>query len=452
MSSQLQAPVRYNRIVVAGALATATASLVLYWKLQPGIASAVVAGLGFLIIAVVRPALALGLLCAAMPVEGIAAGSLQVSEVRLAGIAAFAIWLAHLLLYGRRIRINRTFLLGAALVLWAGISIMWGSWLDTIGASYFTLVQVLLLFLLTLNVIETETDFRIVLAGLLLGALVSSPLSMMVFTDNVVERARAFEAQNPNSYGMMIGFSIISGLYLMRTAGSRLPRVFFLCSSLLLAVPLILAQSRTAWIATLAAIGVMIWYTRHRVRNYLVIVAVMAGLIAVLFAANLVNLTLVDRTSQLITMHNMGSSRFDVWVVAASMIADQPIIGVGYAQFPSRYNQYRAATPAIRRDMVAMRDPHNTYIGVLGELGVVGLVILLLMFWSACREEDLPDRRRAWFSDVVVMFLMMFSIGGTLTHAKLFWVGLALAAKARHLAAEKLNGEAEMERLSGEAE
>ncbi len=443
MSFQVQSPARYNRAVIAGALATATASLVLYWKLQPGIASAVVVGLGFLIVAVARPALALGLLCAVMPVEGIASGSLQVSEMRLLGIATFAIWLVHLLLYGRRIRINRTFLLGAALVLWAGISIMWGSWLDTIGASYFTLVQMLLLFLLTVNVIETETDFRIVLAGLLLGALASSPLSMTVFIDNVVERARAFEAQNPNGYAMAVGFAIISGLYLMRTAGSRLPRMFFLLSSLLLAMPLILAQSRTAWIATFAAIGVMIWYTRHRVRNYLVVTAVMAGLVGVLFAADLVNLTLVDRTSQLVTMRNRGSSRFDVWAVAVGMIADHPLTGVGYAQFPSRYSQYRGDTPAIRRDTVAKRDPHNTYVGILGELGIVGLVLLLLMFWSACREEHIPDRRTAWFSDVVVVFLMMFSIGGTLTHAKLFWVGLALAAKARHLAAERLRGEAE---------
>ncbi len=437
MSFQVQSPARNNWIVIAGALSAAVASLVLYWKLSPGIASAVVVGSGFLAVAVARPSVALALLCAVLPIEGIASGSMEVSEVRLVGIAAFAIWLAHLLLYGRRIRVNRTFLLGAALVLWAGISFMWGIGMDTAGASYFTLVQMLLLFLLTINVIENETDFRIVLTGLLLGALVSSPLSMTVFVDNVVERARAFEAQNPNGYAMTIGFSIICGLYLMRTAGSRLPRLFFLLSSLGLAIPLILAQSRTAWIATFTAVGVMIWYTRHRVRNYTIALTVMAGLVVVLFAAGLVNLTLVDRTSQLMTLQNRGSSRFDVWVVAANMIADHPIIGVGYSRFPTSYSQYRSATPAIRRDTVARRDPHNTYIGVLGELGVIGLAILLLMFWSASREGYVPDLRRVWFSDAAVVFLMVFSIGGTLTHAKLFWVALALAAKARHLAANK---------------
>jgi O-antigen ligase/polysaccharide polymerase Wzy-like membrane protein len=441
MSFQVQTPVRHNWIVIAGALSAAMVSLALYWKLQPGLASVIVAGFGFMAVAVARPALAMALLCAVLPIEGIAAGSTHVSEVRLIGIATFAIWLAHLLLYGRRIRINRTFLLGVALALWAGISIMWGTSLETIWSSYFTLVQMLLLFLLTINVIENEMDFRLVLAGLLLGVLVTSPLSMNVFIENVVERARAFEAQNPNGYAMTVGFAIISGLYLMSTEKNRLLRLFFLFSSLFLAVPLILAQSRTAWIATFTAIVVMIWYSRNRVRNYITVVAVMAGLVVVLFAAGLVNFTLVDRTSQLMTMENRGSSRFDVWVVAAEMIKDHPLIGVGYAQFPSSYSQYRGDTPAIRRDTTAKRDPHNTYIGIMGELGIIGLLILLLIFWSACREESLPDPGKAWFSDVVVVFLMMFSIGGTLTHAKLLWIGLALAAKARHLAAERRNDE-----------
>ncbi len=441
MSLGVQTPGRNNWIVITGALGAATVSIALYWKLPSGVASTMVAGLGFLAVAVARPSLALALLCAVLPIEGIASGGMQVSEVRLIGIAAFAIWLVHLLLYGRKIRINRTFLLGAALVLWAGISIMWGTWLDNTGASYFTLVQVLLLFLLTINVIENETDFRIVLGGLLLGALATSPLAMKVFVDNVVERARAFEAQNANAYAMAIGFAIISSLYLMRTAAGRLPRLFFLCSSMFLAVPLILAQSRTAWIATFAALAVMIWYSRNRVRNYMIIAGVMAGLVGVLFAAGLVNLTLVDRTSDLVTMRDRGSSRFDVWLVAAGIIADHPITGVGYAQFPSRYSQYRGKTPAIRRDTVAFRDPHNTYFGVLAELGIIGLFLLLLIFWSACREEYIPDRSRAWFSDVAVVFLMVFSIGGTLTHAKLLWVGLALASKARHLLAERLDHE-----------
>ncbi len=51
MPFQVQTPVRNNWIVKAGALSTAIVSLALYWAIGPGIASAVVAGLGFMAVA-----------------------------------------------------------------------------------------------------------------------------------------------------------------------------------------------------------------------------------------------------------------------------------------------------------------------------------------------------------------------------------------------------------------
>ncbi|MBW7995648.1 MAG: O-antigen ligase family protein [Candidatus Glassbacteria bacterium] len=425
----------YNWIVVAASLVAAVISLILYWQLQFPIASAVTVALVFLAVAVARPSAALALLCAVLPVEGIAAANIEMTEVRAVGIGVFVIWVVHLVLYRKLIRVNRTFLLGAALVAWAGVSLLWATNFEITGAYYFTLIQVLLLALLCINVIENETDFRLVLGGLLLGALITSHLSLAVFVENVVERARTFEAQNPNSYAMVVGFSMLGGMYLMRSMRRWWIKVGLLLATLFMAVPLILAQSRTAWMATVAGFAVMIWHTRHRVRNFLILFVITAGLLAGLFAAGLVNITLVERTSQLMTMREKGTSRFDVWMVASNMIADNPVLGVGYMQFPSRFNQYRPATPSIRRDLHSRRDPHSTYFSVIAELGIVGFALLMAMLWSACREEKIHPGGKPWLSDSFVVYLMMFSVGGTLLHAKLFWVGLALAAKARHLAA-----------------
>jgi hypothetical protein len=425
----------YNRLILFGAGAAVAAILAIFWQFKLPLASAIAGGLVFLIVATVKPSVALALLCAVLPVEGIAARSLQMSEVRLVGFGALAIWIAHLLLHGKRIRFDRTFLFGLALVAWAGLSITWAVQLEGVGSYYFTLLQTLVLFLLCINVVQDETDFRIVMAGLLLGALASSPMALNVFVQNVIERARVYEAQNPNGYSLVIGFSILAGLYLVRTLKGFWLRMLLLAGTLFLAVPLVLAQSRTGWLATGCAVAVTIWYTRHRVRNFLLMMVFGVAMVGVLFATGLVNITLVDRANELVTLRNQGSNRLDVWRVAGNVIADNPVVGVGFHQFPRKFNQYRAETPSIRRDQIPSRDPHNTYIGVMAELGIVGLALLLLMFWSACREEDVPPGRRPWISDTMVAYVMVFSIGGTILLAKLFWVALALAAKARTIAA-----------------
>lgn len=428
------APSVSNGLTVALAALAGIFCLLVFSFLRLPLAVSVVAVLVFAVAAVFRPAAGLALLAAVLPVEGIAASQLEMTEVRLVGIAAFGIWAAHLVLYRKRIRYDRTFLIGAALVAWAGFSLLWAANMEYAGRQYGTLLQVLLLFLLTLNVVETEGDFRLILAGLLVGALATSHLALSVFVENMIERARAFEAQNPNSYAMVVGTAIIAGIYLMRSVRSYLLKIPLLGATLFLGVPLVLAQSRTAWVATAAALFMVIWHTRHRMRNFLIAGVLAAGLVGALFAFGMVSFTLVHRASDLVTMRSGGSNRLDIWRVAANVIKENPVAGAGYAQFPYAFNKQRPRTTGIRSDQVSMRDPHSVYLGVTAEMGAVGLILLLALFWSAAREERPPPGSRPWISDALVVFIAMFSVGGTIYHTKLFWLALALAAKARHLA------------------
>jgi probable O-glycosylation ligase (exosortase A-associated) len=76
--------------------------------------------------------------------------------------------------------------------------------------------------------------------------------------------------------------------------------------------------------------------------------------------------------------------RLHFWSVAVSMARDKPFFGVGYNGFPAAYDLYD--TTAAEFGMA--RGVHSMWMGILSELGFVGLglfAVLLLLAWRACQ-------------------------------------------------------------------
>ena len=435
-------PAEKHRIFITALAISAVLVLLLLFSLLPlAWASGIFAGACYLVLAVRWPVLGLFLICSLLTVEGIYAGQLEMTEIRLAGILAFAAWLAHLVIYGKKLRINNTFVATLIFLVWAGISFLWVKDTAMAGPYYGTLVQLVLLFLMTINVIENERDFRVVMAGLLLGAVATSQLSINIFVTNIIERARAFEAQDPNNYAMTLGLGIVGGLYLASVLKNIWLRLVSALLACLLAFPLILAQSRSGWLAVGAGLIVFLWNTKNKLRNMLIALAVLTGVIWGSFAMGFVNVTLIQRASVALAIRERGSNRFDIWLVAGRVFADNPVLGVGYYQFPVVYNSYRADTPEIRKDQIPSRDPHSLYFKVATELGLIGLALLVLILWNVWREETLPRGKIPWIASVILVYAMVAGIGISILNSKFLWLCLALASKSQSLAREGLAAE-----------
>ena len=66
--------------------------------------------------------------------------------------------------------------------------------------------------------------------------------------------------------------------------------------------------------------------------------------------------------------------RAGIWKVGIKMANDHLIIGVGLKKFSSNFNKYAG----ILSLQSGGRGPHNTYISILAETGIVGFI---LAFW-----------------------------------------------------------------------
>ena len=74
------------------------------------------------------------------------------------------------------------------------------------------------------------------------------------------------------------------------------------------------------------------------------------------------------RTDGLVSL--AGNGREEWWRIAASMVADEPLLGTGAGSFEARFlREGSTGLPA--------RDAHNLYLETLAELGPVGLALLL---------------------------------------------------------------------------
>ena len=98
-------------------------------------------------------------------------------------------------------------------------------------------------------------------------------------------------------------------------------------------------------------------------RRVVVPAAVLAVLVAVPLAAVAVN-----RSDGLLSL--AGTGRGDWWPIAATMVADEPLLGTGAGSFEARF--VREGSPGL-----PARDAHNLYLETLAELGPAGFALLL---------------------------------------------------------------------------
>jgi O-antigen ligase len=88
----------------------------------------------------------------------------------------------------------------------------------------------------------------------------------------------------------------------------------------------------------------------------------------------------IETTGNVAAADEEGSAeqRYEIWKVARSVIASNPVSGVGLGAYPAAHAQ-AAMTGPFKETARGYRDTHSTYLNVLAETGIIGFVIFI---WS----------------------------------------------------------------------
>ncbi len=122
------------------------------------------------------------------------------------------------------------------------------------------------------------------------------------------------------------------------------------------------------------------------------------------------------------------SGREVIWANTLAMAADHPVAGVGVGAAQSLYEDYRAERVAAGgADTEHHLDPHSLYLGLLAEVGPLGLALLLLALALIARDLRAAGRRDA---AGLVLGVAVGAATVSPLEQKAFWLGLVWAALA----------------------
>ncbi|MEU7899835.1 O-antigen ligase family protein [Nonomuraea sp. NPDC049152] len=218
------------------------------------------------------------------------------------------------------------------------------------------------------------------------------------------------------------------------------PRIATLAGAGVLAVPLVLSLSRGAWVAlACAALLILVMYgTRTAAR---VVMVTSAGVILLVLGAGVGSDTIGQRlasiTSSVTQPDQSVSDRYDLWRTAEGMWQDHPLTGVGPRRFAALRDSYAPTglssgsdtdDPVNGYQRQPLLSPHNMYLLVLSEQGLLGLVAFVfllgaLLLWSVAYGGLVVSGLLTW----LIVDFAYSDIGGAPTLVTALVLGFALS-------------------------
>ena len=160
-------------------------------------------------------------------------------------------------------------------------------------------------------------------------------------------------------------------------------------------------------------------------RRLALIVAAAVVALAMLLAPGVGDL-LTERLNTAI--ESGGTGRTAIWAVGLNVVPEHPIIGIGYGDFPSVINpeNVRATILPVQTDVLDFPiGPHNIVVGVLVELGVVGLILLFGVARSLFRGRARTEA--SVLARAVMIGFAVQSLFLGIANLKQVWLFLAIA-------------------------
>jgi O-antigen ligase len=311
--------------------------------------------------------------------------------------AVMMLAIVTLLLQGSALRAPAFLWLFAAWLLWASVGYATTRYPDDVWDSLIEHGKVLLVALVAVNALRTETQLRYYMLFLLITFVLFPARSTLVnyVTGNTLFGRAIGPAiyKNPNDLAAITILVLGPALALWTGARRGTPvRWIALAGAAPLIVIIVLTQSRGAFIA-LAAISLPsgIALARRRPRTVIALAALVGLALYFAPAQFWQRMSGLGKATSVATISEMdpeGSAkqRFAVLQNAVRIIADHPVLGIGMGAYGLANAAYNPALGTL--------DTHNTYLNVLAETGFPGLFLFLALVASVLQSAR-EERRRA---------------------------------------------------------
>lgn len=400
-------------------------------------------GLAFVAIIVADLAAGLTLFVGASFLEVVPLGGAAVSFSKVTGLLLAVSWLAALTT--RRDTENEndfvarhpgaTFVL-IGLLAWVVLSALWAEE-PTITPAY-RLGLNMLIIPITFTAVRTSRHATWVFGAFLTGAVVSVTYGLLVAppvaAGQDIGRLGGAGVDANELAALLVAALVIAAAFAATSRGAPIWRATCLGIVGFCLAGIVLSLSRGGLVALGVALGAAVVVGGRWRRQSL------ALLLAVVTAAVLYIGLGSSAGTQRLTSLDGGTGRSDIWAVGWRMVEAHPVIGVGAANFPVSSVHYLLKPGMIRRADFIVDTPkvaHNTYLEMLAELGIVGLVLFLgalgFCLWTALCAARIFERAGDQKMEVLSRALIVALLGVLASdfflseqYSKQLWALLAL--------------------------
>lgn len=242
--------------------------------------------------------------------------------------------------------------------------------------------------------------------------------------DTISTSIRAYGlAGQPNATARYLVISMIFFSYLITVQKHRFWKVLATAGAIVTSIGVFFTLSRSGILLLFIAVGLIIAFNfRNKKMWPLVIIFLIVALYMWLYSGKIINIL-----ESIVPSIQQGTDtvgvRFSLWQAGWRMWLDHMISGVGVGNYPPLLRYYAIDLPSHYWNLTA----HNTYIMILAETGIVGLVLFISMMVISLRnyaffktnEKNIKYLRNTWMIAFVI-----YSIGaGTMSaqYDKLLW-------------------------------
>ena len=306
---------------------------------------------------------------------------------------------------------------------------------------------VLLLFYLTVNVVETERDVRMLLATLIFSCVLSVVLGIAgalfgwlpggMMIGEHAGRLMGLSSVNPNTFASyLLAAGLVAAYFLL--ADRRLwMKGLLLAAVLVMGAGIALSLSRAVALVAAVCAALVLFRLRRETSPWQT--AIVLAIVA-LCLVPIVPVQYYERVHSLVDSPEADQSlqsRLSFNRVGLQLFAENPLLGVGPGnfaeQFTSQEFRYMADTFGFWKLI------HNVYLSVACELGIVGLVLFAAVIWQAFADlrfvaRSAPGGRRDFLTraaEALGLALFSFVLNAFFLpaeHDKYLWVLVATCA------------------------
>ncbi|HEX6924546.1 MAG TPA: O-antigen ligase family protein [Longimicrobiaceae bacterium] len=415
------------------------------------------AGGAAVLVIMIWPTIGLLLLAATIPLENLLMVGEGFTATRLLGILVCGAWFVQKIVHRESfasLLSSSYFVMGGLFVLLVVSSITWAHNPLIARSGAISLVQAFALGMIIIDLAGSWRRMDSLIRVLILSAGVASTMTLTQALIGGLRRGGDDIAGGVNGTAVVLLTLLPFCFYLLRSHTTSVWRVLGIAVAAASVVAIIVTYSRMNLMLLVPVLLAQYWFVfRGRQGRAWLGVLTVAGLVGTLLWVPW------DRVAQRIqtigpymesTLSQDGgtySGRGYHMRVGLAIARDHPLFGVGYNNYGELFlREYQYTVAGSDRIYTNRRSPHSSLIGILADLGAVGILTWVLLIGAAIRgvlrawysTQGATERDRHYLVQALTLALLLHAIpyGFYLPNQKekIFWVLIAMSTVVDRLA------------------